>query len=149
MATMLISFQPKLRHALHVEPCRNCGRYLKTDRVKIHEIGCRAKSQKEIFASTAMEEAKLAQHCFTVDDRRKDFQNLMESIQRRGYSIDVSLPPPMIHSDYIQCLNCSRRFQSDAAYRHIPKCPDYEFNKLKPNILKRKIYSRKSRKSGK
>lgn len=57
----------------------------------------------------------------------------MESIRKRGYIVDVSLPPPLIQRDYIQCLNCLRRFNSDAAYRHIPKCPDYEFNKLKSN----------------
>lgn len=134
MATMLISFQPKLNHVLYVDLCRNCGRYLKSDRVKMHETACRMKSQKEIFAMTIKQKPRSSRTGSKTDDKRMEFQNLMESIRQRGYIIDVSLPPPLIHRDYIQCLNCLRRFNSDAAYRHIPKCPHYEFNKLKPSI---------------
>lgn len=138
MATMLISFQPKLKHALNVNPCRNCGKYLKTERVKMHETACITKSQTEIFHLANKPKPKSSLKTSKSDDTRKDFQNLMESIRQRGYIIDVSLPPPLIHRDYIQCLNCLRRFQSDAAHRHLPKCPDYEFNKLKP-IAKSKV----------
>lgn len=117
---------------LYVDLCRNCGRYIKTDRVKSHETACRAKTQKIVF-DMRQQQKPLTRKSSQNNENKKQFQNLMESIRQRGYSIDVSLPPPLIISDYIQCLNCSRRFNSDAAYRHIPKCPLYEFNKLEPN----------------
>lgn len=139
---MLISFQPKLKHALNVDPCRNCGRYLKTDRVQMHETACRMKIQKEIFDMPSKQNAKSGLKLSTNNDKRMELQNLMESIRQRGYIIDVSLPPPLIQSDYIRCFNCLRRFHSDAAYRHIPKCPDYEFSKLKPNTQVRKSTTR-------
>lgn len=132
MATMLISFEPKLNHVLNVDLCRNCGRYIKTDRVKMHENACRRKTQQKVFDMTNQQKPKTSQG-LKNDENRQQFQNLMESIRQRGYIIDVSLPPPLIHQDYIQCLNCLRRFNSDAAYRHIPKCPIYEFNKLRPD----------------
>lgn len=136
MATMLISFKPKLKHVLYVDICRNCGRYIKMDRVKIHETACRMKMQGEIFDETVKRKSKSTINRFKFKNRHTEFQNLMESIRNRGYIIDVSLPPPLIHWDYIQCMNCLRRFSSDAALRHIPKCPEYEFNKMKSDTKK-------------
>lgn len=144
MATMFISFEPKLKHVLYVDLCRNCGRYIKTDRVKSHESACRVKTQKLVFDITKQQKP-LKKNTSQNNEKRKQFQNLMESIRQRGYSIDVSLPPPLINRDYIQCLKCLRRFNSDAAYRHIPKCPLYEFNKLIQNPKRRSKNLRRSR----
>lgn len=146
MATMLISFQPKLKHVLFVDSCRNCGRYIKTDRVKMHETSCRIGSQKGIFDGALKQKTKSNLKQSAVNERRMEFQKLMESIRNRGYIIDVSLPPPLIHQDYVQCLSCLRLFHSDAAYRHIPKCPYYEFNKVKQSSLVAKSNRSKSRK---
>lgn len=74
MATMLISFQPKLKHVLCVLPCRNCGRYLKADRVKMHETACRMKSQKEIFDMTTKQKPKSSPKRSKVNNKRQEFK---------------------------------------------------------------------------
>jgi uncharacterized C2H2 Zn-finger protein len=53
-------------------------------------------------------------------------------LARGGKLSDLPPPPPSDYSDYVQCPHCSRRFNQQAAERHIPKCPNYEFNKPKP-----------------
>jgi hypothetical protein len=53
-------------------------------------------------------------------------------VARGGKLSDLPPPPPSDYSDYVQCPHCSRRFNQQAAERHIPKCANFEFNKPKP-----------------
>ena len=52
-------------------------------------------------------------------------------IAKGGKLSDLPPPPPSDYSDYVQCPHCSRRFNQQAAERHIPKCATYAFNKPK------------------
>ncbi|KAJ9589955.1 hypothetical protein L9F63_016939 [Diploptera punctata] len=54
-------------------------------------------------------------------------------LAKGGKLSDLPPPPPSDYSDYVQCPHCSRRFNQQAAERHIPKCATYAFNKPKPS----------------
>lgn len=58
-------------------------------------------------------------------------------LAKGGKLSDLPPPPPSENPDYVQCPHCSRRFNSSAAERHIPKCANFQFNKPKP-ITKKK-----------
>ncbi|XP_070503613.1 zinc finger C2HC domain-containing protein 1C isoform X2 [Chironomus tepperi] len=51
-------------------------------------------------------------------------------VAKGGKLSDLPPPPPSINPDYVQCPNCSRRFNEAAASRHIPICQT--LNKPKP-----------------
>lgn len=51
-------------------------------------------------------------------------------VAKGGKLSDLPPPPPSINPDYVQCPNCSRRFNEAAASRHIPVC--HNLNKPKP-----------------
>jgi uncharacterized C2H2 Zn-finger protein len=73
---------------------------------------------------------------------RKNHEDFVNSIRaaremkahlaQGGKLSDLPPPPPSDYSDYVQCPHCSRRFNQQAAERHIPKCANYSFNKPKP-----------------
>uniref|UniRef100_A0A2A4K924 C2HC/C3H-type domain-containing protein n=1 Tax=Heliothis virescens TaxID=7102 RepID=A0A2A4K924_HELVI len=58
-------------------------------------------------------------------------------ISAGGKLSDLPPPPPSENPDYVQCPHCGRRFNQQAAERHIPKCASYQFNKPKPNAKRR------------
>ncbi|XP_026725769.1 serine/arginine repetitive matrix protein 1 isoform X1 [Trichoplusia ni] len=58
-------------------------------------------------------------------------------INAGGKLSDLPPPPPSENPDYVQCPHCGRRFNQQAAERHIPKCADYQFNKPKPGTKRR------------
>lgn len=43
-------------------------------------------------------------------------------VAKGGKLSDLPPPEPSINPDYVQCPNCSRRFNEAAAARHIPIC---------------------------
>jgi len=51
-------------------------------------------------------------------------------VAKGGKLSDLPPPPPSVNPDYVQCPNCSRRFNGAAASRHIPIC--HTLNKPKP-----------------
>ncbi|KAG5670815.1 hypothetical protein PVAND_001053 [Polypedilum vanderplanki] len=51
-------------------------------------------------------------------------------VAKGGKLSDLPPPPPSENPDYVQCPNCSRRFNEAAASRHIPICQN--INKPKP-----------------
>jgi hypothetical protein len=47
----------------------------------------------------------------------------MKKFQERGGDIRTLPPPPPSNYDhYVQCKYCGRKYASDVAERHIPKC---------------------------
>ncbi|XP_016991924.1 uncharacterized protein LOC108053717 [Drosophila rhopaloa] len=50
-------------------------------------------------------------------------------LARGGKLSDLPPPPPSENPDYIQCPHCGRRFNQQAAERHIPKCVNMVHNK--------------------
>ncbi|KAL7022005.1 hypothetical protein ACKWTF_012102 [Chironomus riparius] len=51
-------------------------------------------------------------------------------VAKGGKLSDLPPPPPSVNPDYVQCPNCSRRFNEAAASRHIPIC--HTISKPKP-----------------
>ncbi|XP_017044262.1 zinc finger C2HC domain-containing protein 1C [Drosophila ficusphila] len=70
---------------------------------------------------------------------RKKHEEFIQSIRaakqvqlhlaRGGKLSDLPPPPPSENPDYIQCPHCGRRFNQQAAERHIPKCANMIHNK--------------------
>ncbi|XP_070852674.1 uncharacterized protein [Drosophila suzukii] len=70
---------------------------------------------------------------------RKKHEEFIQSIRaakqvqahlaRGGKLSDLPPPPPSENPDYIQCPHCGRRFNQQAAERHIPKCVNMMHNK--------------------
>lgn len=50
-------------------------------------------------------------------------------LARGGKLSDLPPPPPSENPDYIQCPHCGRRFNQQAAERHIPRCATMIHNK--------------------
>lgn len=50
-------------------------------------------------------------------------------LARGGKLSDLPPPPPSENPDYIQCPHCNRRFNQQAAERHIPLCANMIHNK--------------------
>ncbi|XP_030573472.1 uncharacterized protein LOC115771761 [Drosophila novamexicana] len=74
---------------------------------------------------------------------RKKHEEFIEAIRaakkvqahlaRGGKLSDLPPPPPSENPDYIQCPHCSRRFNQQAAERHIPRCATMIHNKPRRN----------------
>ncbi|KAH8341156.1 hypothetical protein KR074_004238 [Drosophila pseudoananassae] len=74
---------------------------------------------------------------------RKKHEEFIQSIRaakqvqahlaRGGKLSDLPPPPPSENPDYIQCPHCNRRFNQQAAERHIPKCATMIHNKPRMN----------------
>ncbi|KAH8294856.1 hypothetical protein KR018_003763 [Drosophila ironensis] len=74
---------------------------------------------------------------------RKTHEEFIQSIRaakqvqahlaRGGKLSDLPPPPPSENPDYIQCPHCGRRFNQQAAERHIPKCETMIHNKPRQN----------------
>ncbi|KAH8382587.1 hypothetical protein KR009_004192 [Drosophila setifemur] len=74
---------------------------------------------------------------------RKKHEEFIQSIRaakqvqahlaRGGNIRDLPPPPPSENPDYIQCPHCQRRFNQQAAERHIPKCASMIHNKPRAN----------------
>ncbi|EDV43765.1 uncharacterized protein Dana_GF16356 [Drosophila ananassae] len=74
---------------------------------------------------------------------RKKHEEFIQSIRaakqvqahlaRGGKLSDLPPPPPSENPDYIQCPHCGRRFNQQAAERHIPKCETMIHNKPRMN----------------
>ncbi|XP_030370945.1 zinc finger C2HC domain-containing protein 1C [Scaptodrosophila lebanonensis] len=70
---------------------------------------------------------------------RKKHEEFIQSIRaakqvqahlaRGGKLSDLPPPPPSENPDYIQCPHCGRRFNQQAAERHIPRCATMIHNK--------------------
>lgn len=70
---------------------------------------------------------------------RKKHEDFIQSIRaakqvkahlaRGGKLSDLPPPPPSENPDYVQCPHCGRRFNEQAAERHIPKCVNMVHNK--------------------
>lgn len=58
-------------------------------------------------------------------------------LAKGGKLSDLPPPPPSDYSDYIPCPHCGRKFNQNAADRHIPKCATMIHNKPNPSLQKK------------
>ncbi|XP_068156738.1 uncharacterized protein [Drosophila tropicalis] len=56
-------------------------------------------------------------------------KQLKAHLARGGKLSDLPPPPPSENADYIKCPHCGRRFNQQAAERHIPRCATMIHNK--------------------
>lgn len=127
--------------------CNNCGRKFAADRLQRHKNACGNVTKKRKVmdptkmrvAGTEMENyADSRNRSKTPPKKNGDWRKKRESfiqalryakkcaeIEKTGGSIrDITPPPPSENPDYKQCPYCSRKFNPDAAARHIPRCKD-------------------------
>lgn len=69
----------------------------------------------------------------------KAAKDMQTHLARGGKLSDLPPPPPSENPDYVQCPHCNRRFNEQAASRHIPKCANYLHNKPRPVPPKKKL----------
>lgn len=147
--------------------CRICGRHFASDRIAKHQEICAKTTKKkrkafdpvkqrvqgteaEVFLKKGRPQAVTT----TVKktnwrQKHEDFINSIRAakemkahVARGGKLSDLPPPPPSDYSDYVQCPHCSRRFNQQAAERHIPKCANFQFNKPKPQQAARSTPNR-------
>ena len=127
--------------------CSICDRRFNIDRLAKHESVCRkqqaseAKRQKRIAAKQAKLPQPGSQKSANTDAwkaKHNEFQSAIQyakklaAMQKAGKSLANLPPPPRSENpDYVQCPHCSRRFNQQAADRHIPACAN-TINKPKP-----------------
>ncbi|GFG40452.1 hypothetical protein Cfor_03904 [Coptotermes formosanus] len=136
--------------------CRICGRHFASDRIATHQEICTKTTKKkrkvfdpvkqrvkgteaEAFLKKGRPQAVTTVKKTNWRQKHEDFINSIRAakemkahVARGGKLSDLPPPPPSDYSDYVQCPHCSRRFNQQAAERHIPKCANFEFNKPKP-----------------
>ena len=94
----------------------------------------------ELYMSENKQKKKNTKFCTFIEFQKKnsDWRKKRESfiqalryakkcaeVEKTGGSIrDITPPPPSENPDYKQCPHCSRKFNPDAAARHIPRCQD-------------------------
>jgi len=148
--------------------CGICGRHFASDRIAKHQEICAktTKKKRKVFdpvkqrvkGTEAESFLKKGQpHAVPVPTVKKtnwrqkheDFINSIRAakemkahVARGGKLSDLPPPPPSDYSDYVQCPHCSRRFNQQAAERHIPKCANFQFNKPKPQQAARSTPNR-------
>ncbi|KAK6639712.1 hypothetical protein RUM43_007987 [Polyplax serrata] len=144
--------------------CRICGRHFAADRVAKHEEVCQKSSKKRkpfdalqqrvkgtevekyVRKSSKTLRSQPEQVAKPQSNWRKKHEEFIRNIRAAkevsvhlkngGKLSDLPPPPPSDYSDYIQCPHCSRKFNSSAAERHIPKCANIINNKPKPGLQK-------------
>ncbi|KAK6640934.1 hypothetical protein RUM44_012632 [Polyplax serrata] len=145
--------------------CKNCGRHFAANRIETHELICQNQKKRKPFDITLQRirgtdaekylsknknRAKLEKPSPSAPKnwrkQHEDFINSMKAarqvsahLKKGGNIRDLPPPPPSDYSDYIQCPHCSRKFNSTAAERHIPKCADMQHNKPKPAVQKNAV----------
>jgi len=138
-------------------PCSLCGRRFHPDRISKHEMACKKQqaSDAKRAAKIAAKQAARPPRPSTAPgvggpggqsnskndawkSKHQEFQDAikyakqMAAAQKAGISV-ASLPPPprSENPDYVPCPHCGRRFNQQAAERHIPACKN-TINKPKP-----------------
>ncbi|XP_070576693.1 zinc finger C2HC domain-containing protein 1C-like [Ptychodera flava] len=134
---------------LDLRPCPSCGRKFNSDRLAKHAKVCKQNTNKKrkVFDTTKhrTEGTEMAQYvrqgkhleegpkpkASSWRKKHEDFQQSIKQarmyqdhIAKGGKASDLPPPPPSVNPDYKQCPYCKRRFNPDAADRHIPKCKD-------------------------
>ncbi|XP_069107062.1 zinc finger C2HC domain-containing protein 1A-like isoform X2 [Argopecten irradians] len=133
---------------VHRKPCKICGRQFVPESLAKHQPICAksAKSKRKVFDSTkqraegteiSYRQMKQAQKKEVKPPRsnwraqHQDFINTIRSAKdvtkamERGEALPPP-PPPSINPDYIQCPHCGRRFNQQAAERHMEFCKNQQ-----------------------
>ncbi|XP_028910830.1 zinc finger C2HC domain-containing protein 1B [Ornithorhynchus anatinus] len=126
-------------------PCEVCGRSFAPDVLERHVPICKKlfnkkrqpfNSLKQRLQGTDIPTLKKAPQSknhpvkkSTWRQQHEDFINAIQSAKQCSVAIKEGRPlppppPPSINPDYIQCPHCMRRFNENAAGRHINFCKD-------------------------
>jgi len=121
-------FDPDLR----LVECGNCGRRFKEDRLAKHESACTGQKARKKYDTKKHRLQDQDHAAYALNEKYQKEEPKKENnwrekreafLQNMRYARGVGpAPPPVVDPDYVQCPNCERRFNKDAAERHIPKC---------------------------
>lgn len=137
---------------LHIQQGTEAEQYVKKA-IRLHQrkvVGTGAAAAAAPVTATVALQAVATPAAAKKGDWRRKHEEFIAAIRsakqvqahlaKGGKLSDLPPPPPSENPDYVQCPHCSRRFNSSAAERHIPKCANFQFNKPKPKaaITKKK-----------
>ncbi|XP_054424941.1 zinc finger C2HC domain-containing protein 1B [Pteronotus mesoamericanus] len=126
-------------------PCEVCGRRFAADVLERHGPICKKLFNKKRKPFNSLKQRLQGTDIFTVRttpqskpppvrkanwrQQHEDFINAIRSAKQCTLAIKEGRPlppppPPSINPDYIQCPYCMRRFNENAASRHINFCKD-------------------------
>lgn len=131
-----------------LRPCPICGRKFAEDRLAKHKTVCEKSKSKKRKAFDPRKHriisSEMAQFVAQADKTDKFYQKkarkanwrtkheeFIAAIRAAKGGDDVAPAPPASNPDYVTCDGCGRRFNEDAAARHIPKCMDKSKGKKK------------------
>ena len=130
-----------------MQACRRCGRTFARDRIAKHQSVCKGpvnEVPKPHPVVSSMNRPPPQKQQRSVPEWKKqhiDFINhiryakRMTTVQKQGGDIRLLAPPPAQladpTADYVQCPHCRRKYNQQAAERHIPLCKNI-INKPKP-----------------
>ncbi|XP_071950090.1 zinc finger C2HC domain-containing protein 1A-like [Antedon mediterranea] len=123
-------------------PCSNCGRTFAQSRVSKHQNICRKSSKRRPTFDSGKQRAEGTDIPFSVTKRTRQKNGITKTNWRQRHQEFISAirnarkavlavrtgqplpppPPPADNPDYITCRSCYRRFNAQAAARHIPVC---------------------------
>lgn len=140
-----------------LKACYNCGRKFAEDRLEKHEKACKnATKKRKVMDPRKLRTAgtDMEQFVQRMPDKpkpkkknnwRAQHESFVEAIRYAkkvtqieasgGSAADLPPPPRSENPDYVQCPYCSRRFNQNAAERHIPHCKN---TKARPAPLKKR-----------
>ncbi|XP_062588688.1 zinc finger C2HC domain-containing protein 1C-like [Saccostrea cucullata] len=128
---------------IQMAKCSNCGRKFAADRLQRHRNACgNATKKRKVMDPTKMRVAGTEMEQYTGKNRSKtppkksnwraERENFIKAlryakkcaeVEKTGGDIRNITPPPAAENpSYKQCPYCSRKFNPDAAERHIPRC---------------------------
>ncbi|XP_069465107.1 zinc finger C2HC domain-containing protein 1B [Ambystoma mexicanum] len=123
-------------------PCKICGRKFTSEALQRHEPICRKlfKKKRPVFNSFKQRARGIPLRMSTAPSKyvpkkstwREQHTDLITSLRSAKLAIKAMKegrplpppPPPSLNPDYIQCPYCGRRFNENAAARHISFCKD-------------------------
>ncbi|EGR29690.1 zinc C2H2 type family protein, putative [Ichthyophthirius multifiliis] len=114
---------------LELVPCGKCGRNFASERISKHEKVCKGPTEKKVVIEPPKVEKKKQQGDPLWKKQHEEFiesmkyMKKMKKIQEQGGDIRQLPPPKAANTDHlIPCPYCNRKFNDQAAEKHIPAC---------------------------
>eukprot|EP00039_Didymoeca_costata_P006793 m.93242 g.93242 ORF g.93242 m.93242 type:complete len:753 (+) comp13394_c0_seq2:193-2451(+) len=126
--------------AVTLAPCSNCGRKFASERLAKHQTVCMkaAKSKRKVFdpKKARLQGTEAAQFASVADKNDQHYQKkakksnwrekseAFRAAMRAAKDPNSAPAPPTERTDLVPCPSCGRKFNDQAAEKHIPRCKE-------------------------